>query len=237
MIIGRREWLIGATCALAAGGAAAMRPRHRLSLLGDAKLEALVPLAFGDWRGQTSDTLVQPDDEDSLAAKLYSEIVGRIYVNDAGGAVMLLIAYGDTQNDLLQLHRPEVCYPAFGMEITSNQRIDTPLAGARAQLPSRILTATGPDRTEHVLYWTRIGEHLPVDGREQRVAKLKDQVAGIIPDGVLVRVSNLVSDARNAAALNMAFVATLVSAMAPATRRSLVGSQIAQAMSGATRPA
>lgn len=229
--LGRRELLIGLACTAAAAGAQALRPRRRVSLLGDRRLEEQVPTAFKGWRVQPTSALVVPDDEDSLAARLYSQVIGRLYVHPEAGAVMLLIAYGDTQNDLLQLHRPEVCYPAFGFALHGNRRVEVDL-GRRARLPARALTAAGNDRVEQILYWTRIGEHLPTNGREQRLDKLDDQFAGIVPDGVLVRISSLGSDPETAFAVNARFARALVGAVPPAARPALVGSALAARLGG-----
>ena len=58
---------------------------------------------------------VAPETPDSLAARLYGETVGRIYRQQStGDQVIMLMAHGDVESNELQLHRPEVCYPAFG---------------------------------------------------------------------------------------------------------------------------
>jgi EpsI family protein len=222
MMIGRRHALMGLACLAAAGSAAALIPRRRLSLDAGPKLDVAIPRRFAGWEEQPTDALITPDDDDSLAARLYSQIVGRLYVDPSGAMVMLLIAYGDTQNDLLQLHRPEVCYPAFGFTIDDNSRIDIPLA-ANVSIPGRALTASSTRRIEQILYWTRIGEHLPTDGREQRVAKLKDQFAGVIADGVLVRISTITDDPREGLAINQRFARDLMSAMPTSARPMLIG--------------
>lgn len=233
MIISRRYALMGAACLLAAGSAVALKPRNRISLLGDGQLEKLIPTSFSGWTEKPTDALITPEDEDSLASRLYSQIVGRLYVNDAGKMVMLLIAYGDTQNDLLQLHRPEVCYPAFGFSIVDNVREEVPLA-PNVIIPARALTATSSGRVEHILYWTRIGEHLPTNGQEQRVAKLSDQFAGIIPDGILVRISTVGEDRDAALALNESFARDLVLAVAPRYRPALIGTDATGGLTGAS---
>ncbi len=233
--LSRRALLIGLGCAAAAGAAAALEPRRRMSLLGDAKLEKIVPARFAGWAPHPSEGVIVPQDEDGLAARLYSQLLTRVYVHEGGDAVMLLIAYGDTQNDLLQLHRPEICYPAFGFALADNRLAPIPLGedgGGRSgpEIPARALVAANSERIEQILYWTRIGEHLPTDGRSQRIAKLKDQFAGIIPDGVLVRVSNLLPDPDAARAANARFAADLIHAIAPRYRPALVGSAIAGRM-------
>ena len=78
-----------------------------VSLLGDDKLADVVPRRFGAWTSHDVSDLVAPKTEDSLSARLYSQTVGRTYLNtETGAEVMALIAHGDTQSNSLQLHRP-----------------------------------------------------------------------------------------------------------------------------------
>lgn len=224
MMIGRRHALMGLACLVAAGSAAALTPRRRLSLAAGMKLDAAIPRRFAGWQEQQTDALITPEEEGSLAARLYGQIVGRLYVDPSGEMVMMLIAYGGTQNDLLQLHRPEVCYPAFGFSIDGNVQTDVPLAPGVA-IPGRALTASSSHRIEQILYWTRIGEHLPTNGREQRLAKLNDQFAGVIADGVLVRISTISDDPREGLAVNRRFAKDLMSAIPSPVRPMLIGTQ------------
>lgn len=220
-MIKRRDILIGGACLAAAAGAEAMRPRNRMSLLNGKKLEAIVPHRFGSWRERPAQGLVTPQSENSLAAQLYTQSVGRFYEREDGALVMMLIAYGDTQSDSLQLHRPEVCYPAFGFTITTNADANYSI-GPGVGVPGRNLTATSPGRDEHISYWTRIGEYLPTSNGEQRAAKLRQAFSGVIPDGVLVRLSSVGEDSDAAFALNARFAADLVRAIAPAARPALI---------------
>lgn len=220
-MIDRRELLIGGACLAAAASAEAMRPRTRMSLLHGTKLESVIPKRFGAWTERQAQGLVTPQSENSLAAKLYTQSVGRFYERPDGALVMMLIAYGDTQSDALQLHRPEVCYPAFGFTISQNRVASYPIAPG-VDVPGRNLTATSPGRDEHISYWTRVGEYLPTSNGEQRQAKLRQAIAGLIPDGVLVRLSSLDNDPEAAFALNARFAADLLNAVAPAARPALI---------------
>ena len=153
----RRDVLIGGAGIAAAGAAWGMTPRAALNLLGEAKLADIVPERFGRWVSEPSDKLVQPKTEGKLADRLYSDTLTRIYTQaETGRAVMMLMAYGSTQSDLLQLHRPETCYPAFGFRIERSAAVRLDI-GDRA-LPARELLAVGPARTESILYWTRVGD-------------------------------------------------------------------------------
>jgi EpsI family protein len=180
---------------------------------------------------------VAPERENSLSRQLYSQSVARLYARGDDAFAMLLIAYGDTQSDTLQLHRPEVCYPAFGMEITENRPVHIAVA-PQISIPGRDLVAINAERQEFITYWTRIGQALPTSGSEQRAAKLRNAMAGFIPDGVLTRVSTIADDPTKAFASNQQFIADLLAAVRPVVRRVLTGDAITRALNAAHhRPA
>ncbi len=218
----RRDLLIGGACVAAAGAAYALTPRHRVSLLGTDKLEDIVPRAFGDWTSVDMNDEVAPREEGSLASKLYGQTVGRLYTNAKTGAeVMMLVAWGDTQSNQLQVHRPEVCYPAFGYEVLRN----TPYALSVSHdvaIPARYLRVGKGDRLQDIVYWTRLGEALPDSLSLQRVERWRNAVKGVLPDGVLIRFSTLaLGGAATMSAANLA--SALVMAMPARKRRVLVG--------------
>jgi EpsI family protein len=226
----RRDILLGGVLLAASGSAYALTPRRKVTLLGQHKLDQLIPSRFAGWKESPSAALVVPKEEDSLEARLYSQSVGRVYANPDGEAVMMLIAYGDTQSDQLQLHRPETCYPAFGFELANMHQVNIPV-GKGALIPARTLTASSDLRTEQIVYWTRIGEYLPSTGREQRWMRLRTELSGIIPDGVLVRISTIGANPAPAFALNRRFAADLLANVSPAARRVLAGTSIARKLS------
>jgi EpsI family protein len=229
-MIGRRDFLIGAACAAAGTAAYGLQPRRRLSLQGSAKLEQIVPRQFGAWTSRDVSDLVAPQTPDSLMAKLYGETVGRVYQQATNGVeVMMLLAHGDTQSDELQLHRPEVCYPAFGFAISRSTPIALPLAGG-VTVPARRLVAVAPGRQENIVYWSRLGEYLPIDGTQQRIDRLKTAMAGKVYDGLLARFSILGSDMDAAFQSLEGFIGELVLAVQGPLRVSLIGTSRASAM-------
>ncbi len=222
----RRDLLLGGALLTAAGGAAALTPRNRLVLLGDRKLEDIIPANIGSWTHVQSSGFVLPKSPGSLADRLYSQTLTRLYASPDRPPVMLVIAYGAVQNDLLQLHRPEVCYAAVGFTISASQRAVVPLGGG-AELPVRELVATTESRTEEICYWTRIGDDLPTDGREQRWVKLRQQMRGYLADGILVRMSTLGSPDSSQFAELRRFAADMVEAVKPTDRDVLIGRPLA----------
>lgn len=231
-MINRRDLLIGGACLATAAGAEVLRPRKHVQLLGDRKLEDLIPRSFGPWKARDAQGIVTPESEDSLAARLYNQSVGRVYAGPGDNMIMLLIAYGNTQSDTLQLHRPEVCYPAFGFTVTENRPAWFHI-GRGARIPGRNLVASSPGREERISYWTRIGEYLPTDNSEQREMKFRIALSGIIPDGVLVRISNILPEDEDGFGFNARFAADLLQAAPVAVRPALITTALADRMSGA----
>ena len=225
----RRDVLLGGGMLAAAGAAAALTPRQRLILLGDHKIEDIVPKKIGDWTDVPSTAFVLPKTPGSLADRLYSQTVSRLYQSPTQLPVMLVIAYGNLQSDLLQLHRPETCYRAVGFTISGSAVANVDLGGT-AKLPVRELVATSEARIEPILYWTRIGDDLPTDGSEQRWSKLRQQMRGLVPDGVLVRMSTIGEPDPTTFPGLRRFAGAMVESMKRDTRAALVGRPIADAM-------
>jgi len=223
----RRDILIGASCFAAAGTAMAMKPHKRMDLLRGAKLDELMPHAFGAWKAEDVGALIAPPRENSLEDKLYNTVVSRVFSRSDGAMVMLLIAYGNAQTDLLQLHRPEVCYPFFGFTV-SNSHAETIPITQQVAVPGRAMTATSYNRTEQILYWARVGEYLPQTGNEQLMARLKSQVAGFIVDGVLVRISNVTGETDDGLAINLDFARQLVEALPQPLLAPLLGTSFGE---------
>lgn len=227
-MIARRDLLMGGLCLVGAGAAYGLTPHRHVDLLGSRRMEDVIPRAFGAWTSRDVSDLVAPKEEDSLAARLYEQTVGRVYVNpSSAAAVEMLVAYGNTQTDDLQLHRPEVCYPAFGYAIRQSEPLDIPVSPGIV-IPSRALVAKAPDREETVLYWSRLGEYFPQNRREQHLDRTRTAMSGVISDGVLARFSVEGQDPGQALPLLKAFVVQLVRSVAPANRPVLIGKGLSQ---------
>lgn len=225
-MIRRREIVLAGLGLSALGLAEALRPRRKIKLLKPGRtIEAALPREFGAWVSHAAD-LVSPEQAGRLARSLYSETVGRAYLNEATGEeVFVLAAYGDTQSDLLQLHRPESCYPAVGYTVTLSQVTAVPLAGA--SIPGRRVIAEMDDRAENIIYWTRLGERLPQSAGDQRDARLLNAIDGFVADGILMRCS-AIGQAETAFDILERFIPELLQATPRDLRPALVGTDLAR---------
>lgn len=217
--LSRRQMLIGGSFLVAATAGLVLKPRQQENLLGSAKLDDLLPKQFAGWRFNTASGLVLPP-ADQLRDKIYSQLLTRVYIRDGQPPVMLLIAYSGSQDGTIQIHRPEVCYPASGYKLTSVQSHAVPLAPGIA-VPARAILAETNVRSEQLIYWTRQGRHFPTSWAEQKTAVIAENVAGVVPDGVLVRMSGI-GDGTLIPMLD-GFARDLYAAIGPQMRRVLLG--------------
>ena len=217
----RRALIAGTLCVGGAALAYQFRPHRYVSLLNEAKLDDLVPRRFGAWTSEDVGDPLALNAPGPLSSKLYNQQVTRLYSNGAGAQVMMLLAHGERQSDELQLHRPEICYPAFGYEILVNEP-EQLLVGGQVRLPARRLLARSANDQERVIYWTRVGEYFPTSASEQRRARFENTVAGVVPDGVLCRFS-MVNTTAAWSGLQQ-YLLELIGAMAPRGRQVLIGS-------------
>jgi len=213
----RRKFLLGLLFASAAGVAAWRKPNIHLDYLGREKLDVLVPKTIGPWTFVAASGLVVPP-EDQLLNALYSQLLTRVYWDGRNPPVMLLVAQSGSQTGFLQIHRPETCYTASGYQISA-------VVPHAIQLGSRVLLANHMDAsaggpTEHVVYWTRVGNKVPTSWKEQKLAVAEQNLEGIIPDAILVRVSTVTDDAEAGRAAIDNFVRALLGAIPP-NRRSV----------------
>lgn len=193
---------------------------------GQAKvdLEQMFPKSFGDWTVDTGQPvqLVSPDTQ-AVLDKLYNEILSRTYIHRSSGKrVMLSVAYGGDQSDGTRAHRPEICYPAQGFEVTANR--ESRLQSPEQTIRVRQLVAKLGGRIEPISYWVTVGDQIALGPGEQKLAQLRYGMRGYISDGMLVRISNIDRDAEKSYALHQDFFAGMTKAMPAAVRDRIIGS-------------
>lgn len=219
----RIAFLIAALMFAASVGAIVARPTKRLaSQEPGISLETMISKQFGDWREEPQRTVqvVNPETQ-VLLDKLYSQILTRTYVNSGGYRVMLSIAYGSDQHGSLQAHKPEVCYPAQGFTLRKNETGQ--LATKYGEIPVRRLFTTMGPRQEPVTYWFTVGDTAVVGKMQRRIQGLKYGLTGLIPDGILFRVSSIDPDQTRADQMQDQFVNQLLQSVSPADRKRLSG--------------
>ena len=213
--------LVSAVCTAALAGAlvptirvADTRPKTPLS--------ELVPASFGEWVEDRSMPVVLPaPDVQANLNKVYNQVLARTYVNKQGYRIMLSVAYGGDQSDGMQVHRPEVCYPAQGFEVQRVWNDDVKLAD-RSIPVTRATTRLGP-RIEPLTYWIINGEQVIRPGFGARLVQLQYTMRGKIPDGMLVRVSSIDPETKRAFEMQDRFSRDMALALDPAFRIRIVG--------------
>lgn len=211
----RRKFLLGLLFCSAAGVAAWRQPRIKIDFLGKEKLEELVPKTIGRWEFVTASGLVIPP-EDDFEKTLYSQVLTRVYSDSRGSPIMLLLAQNGGQTGFLQIHRPEVCYTAGGYQISAVT--PHPIQVGSTVVPANRMDASSGGPTEHVIYWTRVGNQVPASWRQQKLAVAEQNLKGLIPDAILVRVSTVNDDAETALANIDEFVRAMLQSIPPSRR-------------------
>lgn len=185
-------------------------------------LARLVPEHFAGWQQETG-TVTRPiQAAPAPAVGTYTQTLERVYRDADGARIMLSIAYGSRQRgDRLQAHRPEYCYRAQGFAIGAVR--DDVLALAGTALPLRRLHAERPGRSEPVSYWLTVGDQAALPGLDRKLAQMRQLLSGQIPDGVLVRVSSIDPQPRDAWRQHDRFITDLLSSLSTSGRERLAG--------------
>lgn len=186
------------------------------------KLEAIIPMQFGDWRGLPANNIVIADPQMAAnLSRIYTEILSRTYVDSKGRQIMLSIAYGDDQRDGMNMHYPEVCYPAQGFQTRSINKgqIDTSFGTIRVK---RLEMVQG-QRHEPVTYWTMVGGYPSLGGIDKKLNEMRYSLRGAIPDGLLFRVSSIGQGTETAYRSHEEFIDALLGTVNTETRQRLAG--------------
>lgn len=207
----------------AAALAVVFKPTAEIAQRDRIDLESMVPGAFGSWRIDPSVVpIAPPPDLQAVIDKTYDQTLSRTYINAEGQRVMLSVAYGGRQDQEMQTHKPEVCYPAQGLQIIQPGN-DLQLQTHYGTLPVRRLVAGAGNRVEPITYWLVVGDQLTQFGLSYRLTTLKYGLTGKIPDGMLIRVSSIGRDADNQYRLQQAFIDEMLGSLNPEARHRLLG--------------
>jgi EpsI family protein len=218
-----KQWILLALMLVSAGLGAALKPTIFVSdLLPAVDLQAMVPKDFGEWHELpvTMTQVINPQQQETLE-RIYSETLSRTYGNAQGYRVMLSIAYGKNQNKALELHSPEVCYPAQGFTLIDAHKTTLDILGKT--IPANQIETSQGQRFEPVTFWSAVGTTVPATLMQKRFVEFRYAITGRIPDGFLVRVSSIDKDTPNAYAMQARFAHDLMQAIAPQNQPRFVG--------------
>ena len=224
-VLTRRAAIAAVVMGLSAVAGHAMVPTKRMaSERGPFKLAELVPSNFDGWHIDDSGVsgIINPETA-AMLNRLYSQLLDRVYVDESGNRIMVSVAYGaDQSDDSVQLHYPEVCYPAQGFQVTSNRidRIQSQSGDIRVR---RLETRYTDSRFEPVTYWTVIGDQQSLSQWDRKYSEIRHGLKGEIVDGLLFRVSSIGRNTAAAFQLQDAFVRSMIKAMTPPARLQLAG--------------
>lgn len=190
--------IIAATLSLAAFAAVVATPRlHEIE--NPPELEKIIPRQFGEWKelpnpllqvGLTTGTEAEPD-----INQPYDQTVMRSYRDQQGHQIHLAVAWGKRQRQEVKIHRPELCYPAQGYGVSMLQDATFPvqaMSDGQQIIGKRMIATDRGGGIEAVSYWIRIGKIYTESALQTRFHIFQEGMAGVIPDGVLVRVSQRV---------------------------------------------
>lgn len=214
---------VGLAMLAAAGLALALTPRLQVTdQEPQISLETMIPGQFGEWKlDETVVPLIVSPEAKALLDRIYNQTLTRTYINGKGERIMLSIAYGGRQSTSMQVHRPEMCYPAQGFEIGSVSKGFIHFSGTK--LPVMKLVATQGQRIEPITYWVMIGDSAVRGGLEQSLARVKYGLTGQIPDGILIRVSIIGANESQSFRLEEQFVRDMLGAVPMEYRKILIG--------------
>lgn len=220
----RRAVLATLLMGCSAAAAWKLTPTTRMAAQhGDVQLEQMLPKQFGDWRldEHAVGGVVNPQQE-AMLKQIYSQTLSRTYVDSEGRRIMLSIAYGQDQRDAMQLHYPEVCYPAQGFQLKAKSvdKLTLPFGDIPVR---RLETVLGNQRYEPITYWTVVGDRATLGGVDKKLIEMSYGLSGVIVDGLLFRVSSIDRDTPRAYALQDQFLGALLASLSAAQRRRLAG--------------
>lgn len=190
-MLSRRTLVLSGVVLAAAAAGRGLRP----TLVIDQKppsLDSLVPKRIGPWQ-LVPDPRIQVSlstGGETTRDQPYDDQILRTYVDGQGHEVMLAVAYGARQRQEVKIHRPELCYPAQGWQVTGIQPTTFDIANSHGPVIAghRMVVRNG-GLDEAVSYWIRIGSTYSSSAWRTRWVIIQEGMSGRMSDGVLVRLS------------------------------------------------
>jgi len=217
-----KNLIIGTAMLISAWAGFALIPAKHIADSGPKiYLETMIPKRFADWKIDDQVAPIQADPERlALLSKIYNQTLSRTYINAQGDRMMLSIAYGGDQSDSMQVHKPEVCYPAQGFQM--QDLVIGSFDSGYGVIPVKRMLATMGSRVEPVIYWITIGDTVAVNGLKWKITQLKYGLTGKVPDGMIFRVSSI-GEPATARPLQEDFIKVLLANLTPENRKRIIG--------------
>lgn len=192
-----------------------MQPKELLiEKTGVLELKTVIPEKLGNWQVvEVENRAIINPRQQQILAEIYTDVLERVYVNSDGYGVMFTVAYGQDQSDRLALHYPNVCYPAQGFKISNQYTELVDLGTGIKPIPLDRMLARYETRHEPVTYWTTMGEKIPVSSFDRKKIQVEYGLEGVIPDGMLIRISSIDRNERQAYAIHNEFIKDLSSSL------------------------
>jgi EpsI family protein len=244
----RTAVIIVACCVAAALLSVWLKPTHYADR-GDTRLSSVLLPVAGKWR-EVKSNLVQmsltPEglDRSQAVAATYDDSAMTSYVDPEGNLLMVALAYGRSQRQEGKIHRPELCYSAQGFSVNKSSIVPLRIGGASdgGAVQVHRLEANSRGRREIVSYWIRIGDLFSGNAFQTRTYIMKSGLGGSVPDGILFRVSQIVSGDLTGEALERAyqrqeqFMSTLSGSLNGNAQKMLLGDRLTAQAGGQRAP-
>ena len=186
-------YVVTVVAVLAALGAMALDNRSRPAL--DRLTFAEFPNSVGEWRGRPGRL-----EQIYLDALKLDDYLLENYVNPAGAAVNLYIAYYESQEAGSAAHSPKTCIPGGGWQIKVLEEYEVPgvLVGGVQLKVNRLLIQKG-DHRQLVYYWFRQRGRSITSEYAVKWYLLVDGAKRNRTDGALVRLTTMVDPSEEVA--------------------------------------
>lgn len=157
----------------------------------------IIPINFSGWEmivHNYQQISLSVEDEKNIDQP-YDAILMETFQKTSKETIMLAVAYGANQQQEIKIHRPELCYPAQGFQIEeiNNLEYEVDVNNKIYRFNLTQMVSKSRQRREVTLYWIRIGNMISSNPWEIRWNILKGGLSQDIPDGILVRTSQVLS--------------------------------------------
>lgn len=222
----QKTLLIGLLLIVVAACEPLLKPTKFLTEHDRINLAYMIPERFAAWHQDDTRVGIVNAQSDSALSRIYDQNLVRTYVNADGQRIMLNIAYGRDQGGGKRLHPPEICYRSQGFMVSENRTAQ--LNHSYGVLPiQQFVGNLGGARREPVTYWVSYGGVVMTDNTQGLLTRLHYAISGIIPDGILFRISSI-NDQENpeAFALHERFIRDLIESLSDSDRNALIKNSI-----------